>query len=63
CGVVIAGFLAAIVLWPSKDRTAIKHIHYDLDPSHPHLSDAKQVDGGYEHTHDYVIDYHHRTWP
>lgn len=62
-GIVVLGFLSALIFWPSKEAYSIKHIHKDLNPDHPHLEDAKAVDGGYEHTHDYVIDYHHKTWP
>lgn len=61
--IVALGFVLALVLWPAEDQTALTHTHKDLPPDHPHLKDAHAVKGGYEHKHDYVIDYNHRVWP
>lgn len=62
-GIVATGFALALCLWPRDDKSSITHTHNNLDPDHPHITDAREVEGGYEHTHDYVIDYNHRTWP
>ncbi len=62
-GIVMAGFILALFLWPADDQTALTHTHKDLDPNDPHLADAKVVEGGYQHKHDYVIDSHHKIWP
>ena len=62
-GIVVIGFILAFISWPSDDQIALPHTHTDLPPDHPHIKDAQQVDGGYRHTHDYVIDQYHRYWP
>ncbi len=62
-GIVMLGFILALFLWSAEDQAALTHTHKDLDPNDPHLADAKAVEGGYQHKHDYVIDHHHRTWP
>ena len=61
--IVALGFVLAFMLWPAEDQAELTHIHKDLPPDHPHLKDAHGVEGGFEHKHDYVIDYNHRTWP
>lgn len=62
-GIVALGFVLALLLWPAEDQAALTHIHKNLPPNHPHLKDAHAVEDGFEHKHDYVIDYNHRTWP
>tara|TARA_R110002124_G_scaffold149220_1_gene315136 strand:- start:286001 stop:287323 length:1323 start_codon:yes stop_codon:yes gene_type:complete len=62
-GIVMLGFVLALLLWPAEDQAALTHTHKDLDPNDPHLADAKAVEGGYQHKHDYVIDHHHKFWP
>lgn len=62
-GIVILGFILALLLWPVDDQAALTHTHKDLDPNDPHLAGAKAVKGGYQHKHDYVIDHNHRIWP
>jgi predicted MFS family arabinose efflux permease len=63
CGIVMLGFILAFFLWPAEDQTALAHTHKNLDPNDPHLADAKAVEGGYQHKHDYVIDHRHKLWP
>lgn len=55
-----SAIVAALILWPSEDPEAIEHDHADLPPGHPHLA---AVGHGRRHTHDYVIDDLHATWP
>lgn len=57
------GLILAFILWPSDDHQVLTHTHSDLPEDHPHIQNAKKVDGGYEHAHDYVIDAHHLSWP
>ena len=57
------GLVLAFILWPSDDHQVLTHTHSDLPEDHPHIQNAKKVDGGYEHAHDYVIDAHHLSWP
>lgn len=50
------GTLGALLLWPAHDPDVLPHTHDDLEPGHPHLNDG-------EHSHTYVIDDMHRSWP
>ena len=62
-GIVLVGFVVALILWPVDDQASLTHTHKNLDPNDPHLADAKAVTGGYQHKHDFVIDHYHRAWP
>lgn len=55
--------VVAVIVWPADDPSRLTHIHADLPPGHPHLSDAHRAADGYRHSHHYVIDRHHRKWP
>ncbi|MGW2250938.1 MFS transporter [Kitasatospora sp. NPDC001660] len=62
--VALAAAIGAAALWPARDPDTLGHLHTDLPPGHPHLTDAHPVtDGGWQHVHHYVIDQHHHTWP
>jgi H+ antiporter protein len=56
--VAAAGLAAALWLWPATDPAEIEHVH-DLPADHPHLAGA----ASHRHTHDYVIDAEHTSWP
>jgi MFS family permease len=45
-------------LWPASDPETLSHSHSDLQPDHPHLAQ-----NGAPHSHAFVIDELHRTWP
>lgn len=66
---VTLGIIAALAvfvatrLWPAREPDTIEHMHGDLPASDPHLADAARVDGGFRHSHAYVIDSHHLEWP
>ncbi|GAA2795947.1 MFS transporter [Kitasatospora sp. CM 4170] len=55
--------LLAARLWPALDTARLPHVHTALDHSHPHLADARSTGGGWQHTHDFVIDDLHHHWP
>ncbi len=52
------GVIAVLVIWPAQDIQDLTHIHPDLAPDHPHLSQT-----GAAHKHALVIDDLHRRWP
>ncbi|MFD4400509.1 MFS transporter [Kitasatospora sp. NPDC058478] len=54
---------AATSIWPARDPARLDHVHADLPPGHPHLTDAHPAADGWLHGHDYVIDQYHRHWP
>jgi len=54
-----SGLAAAAAVWPRKDPEEITHAHADLTPDHPHLAGSD----GESHTHAYVIDDLHSSWP
>ncbi|WP_206797141.1 MFS transporter [Amycolatopsis sp. MtRt-6] len=57
------GLVTAALAWPRRDPAYIEHTHDDL-AEHDHLEDATEVgDGVYRHSHEFVIDRHHRRWP
>ncbi|MEU8898221.1 MFS transporter [Nocardia sp. NPDC048505] len=59
-----AGVLAAARLWPRHDPEQLTHLHEigTVDPAI--LADAVQVDDKhFRHTHTYVIDPDHPSWP
>ena len=66
---IMLGVLAVIAivvasrLWPAEDVEELAHVHSDLPEGHKHLAGATRVDGGYRHSHVYVIDNHHTEWP
>ena len=51
------GLGAAFALWPRHDPTEIAHRHDDLPADHPHIA------AGSRHSHAYVIDDLHPSWP
>jgi predicted MFS family arabinose efflux permease len=57
-----AGLALALRLWPATDSAEIEHVH-DLPADHPHLAGAIAGGNGHRHTHDYVIDAEHASWP
>ncbi|MGI5467181.1 MFS transporter [Streptomyces sp. CA-132043] len=59
----LAAGLLALRLWPSRDPDVIPHLHTALDAEHPHLADAARAPEGWRHSHTYVIDSLHHTWP
>ncbi|MEV6878401.1 MFS transporter [Amycolatopsis sp. NPDC051128] len=62
-GLAVLGLVTAALAWPRRDPVRIEHTHDDL-AEHGHLEDATEVaDGVYRHSHEFVIDRHHRRWP
>ncbi|MBP8535530.1 MFS transporter [Streptomyces sp. MK37H] len=61
--IAFAAAVLALRLWPSHDPDHVTHLHTALDADHPHLADAVRVPDGWRHSHDYVIDGLHATWP
>ncbi|MGW4058567.1 MFS transporter [Amycolatopsis sp. NPDC004747] len=62
-GLAVLGFAAAALAWPRHDPARIEHTH-DGFAEHAHLEDATAIgDGVYRHSHEFVIDRHHRRWP
>ncbi|AUG75822.1 MFS transporter [Kitasatospora sp. MMS16-BH015] len=65
----LAAAVLATRLWPAQDTVQLPHVHSTLDHTHPHLAEAgparpaTAAPGGWQHTHDYVIDELHRRWP
>lgn len=59
----LLGFAVAVQSWPRRDPLFLEHTHHGpVDPAH--LADAVQVDDGtWRHSHEFVIDRHHRRWP
>ncbi|MFJ9847482.1 MFS transporter [Kitasatospora sp. NPDC101155] len=55
--------VAATLTWPAHDPDHLDHDHADLPADHPHLADAITSASARQHSHHYVIDQHHRTWP
>lgn len=51
------GFAAAWLLWPEDDPVEVCHSHEHLPSDHPHVA------GGLRHSHPFVIDDLHPTWP
>ena len=58
-----ASAAAAARLWPAHDPEVVPHLHRDLQPGHPHLTDAEPVASGFRHAHALVIDTEHQSWP
>jgi len=54
----LIALIPAIRLWPSVDSTELLHSHDDLPDNHPHTATS-----GRQHTHHYIIDSLHPTWP
>ncbi|WP_406186597.1 MFS transporter [Streptomyces sp. NBC_01006] len=61
--IALASATAAVFIWPARDPSELEHVHPDLPPGHPHLTDAHPASGGWQHGHHYVIDQHHHRWP
>ncbi|WP_420407865.1 MFS transporter [Hoeflea sp.] len=57
----LAGFAAALMVWPAEDPLVLDHEHSDLPSDHPHL--RKHPGHGRRHRHAFVIDDEHRAWP
>jgi len=55
--------IAAALLWPRDDPSAVEHAHPDLPDDHPHVAGAVRVGNVLRHRHVYVIDSHHTEWP
>jgi hypothetical protein len=62
-GIALTATLAATLLWPHPDPEPLPHVHRGLPPGHPHILDAQPTVTGYLHTHPFVIDRHHPSWP
>lgn len=60
-GLALLGALIAQTLWPVGDPTEVEHDHADLDPNHPHIRRGGR--SGRRHSHVFVIDDQHRSWP
>lgn len=58
-----AAFIASLWLWPSHDPEVLTYSHDGLPHDHDHVGDAIWTDAGFEHSHGYVIDDRHPTWP
>jgi MFS family permease len=59
-----AGALAVWVtsmVWPSQDPEVIEHEHTELPPGHPHGAGA--TSHGVRHSHPFVVDDNHPSWP
>jgi len=53
----------SIWLWPSGDVEVVTHTHSNRSEDHPHLRGAKHIDNGFQHSHAFIIDAQHPTWP
>lgn len=53
-----AAIATASMVWPSEDPEAVEHSHPDLPTDHPHLAEK-----GSGHSHAFVIDDLHASWP
>jgi len=56
--IAACGVAAATRLWPQGDPVEIEHSHDDLPDGHAHLAGH-----GHRHTHPFVIDAEHASWP
>lgn len=61
--VALVSVIAAIALWPANDPVEIEHEHRNLPPTDPHIADAKERRGTWQHSHAFVIDAYHPEWP
>ncbi|MFI8996683.1 MFS transporter [Streptomyces sp. NPDC053542] len=59
----LAAGLLALRLWPARDPDRLPHVHTALDARHPHVAGAAPSPEGWRHSHTYVIDSLHATWP
>ena len=59
--IALAGFVTALLVWPSEDPKELLHEHPDLPPEHSHF--RKHHGEGHHHKHVFVIDDEHRAWP
>jgi predicted MFS family arabinose efflux permease len=62
-GLALAGLALAWHAWPQDDPEVLPHVHRDLPRGHAHLADAEPADGGFRHSHAFVIDREHPRWP
>lgn len=59
--VALAGVIAAILVWPVDDLDELTHEHPDLPVDHVHFQNHRGQ--GHRHSHAFVIDDEHRSWP
>jgi MFS family permease len=57
--VAAAAIGIALTVWPADDPEAVEHSHDNLPANHPHLAEP----GHRSHSHAFVIDDLHTTWP
>lgn len=57
------GAIAGAVLWPAHEPDSLPHRHDDLSADHKHIAGAEADAIGFVHTHPYVIDSLHPSWP
>jgi H+ antiporter protein len=55
------GTAAAALLWPRSDPQSVAHSHPELGKDHPHQVAHTKAEG--THSHDFVIDDLHTSWP
>lgn len=58
-GLGLASLALALRFWPRVDLTELPHSHADLPADHPHLMQHAKAG----HSHPYMIDHLHRSWP
>jgi H+ antiporter protein len=56
------GLIGALIVWPAADRNIIEHGHPKLSRDDPHWLDGA-VSGAGQHSHAFIIDDLHQTWP
>lgn len=59
----VYGASAAFVRWPRREPDRLRHIHDEAVDSQHVAGATARADGGYEHSHPFVIDRLHRSWP
>lgn len=60
--IALAATLIAIRIWPVADPVYIEHSHDDLDDTHSHWHQGETT-GARRHSHAFVVDDLHPTWP
>lgn len=61
-GIAALGVVAAFLVWPAQDPSALEHHHPELALDDPHLREHLTGSPG-THRHEFVIDDLHRRWP
>ncbi|MGR3661822.1 MAG: MFS transporter [Paracoccaceae bacterium] len=59
--VALAGFAVALLVWPIDEPGELTHEHPDLPVNHAHFQNHRGQ--GHRHSHVFVIDDEHRSWP